>query len=86
MIEEHAPQTRKELATSGRNTGLRNEHCSVMGEVVGQVTIGPLCVSFQVQASIVRCYHGGDVPVSHCIVRVVPASQLQPQGAIVCCR
>jgi hypothetical protein len=59
-----------------------------MGNVVGQVTIGPLCISFQVQASIVHCYHGGDdtsVPL-YCSGTVATAGQLQLQGAIVYCR
>jgi hypothetical protein len=58
-----------------------------MGNVVGQVTIGPLCVSFQAQASIAHCYHGGDgTGVPHCIVPVATASQLQLQGVVVYCR
>ena len=62
----------------GKHGGLNTVNCngtvvtSTMGKAVGQVTIGPRCVSFQVQSSIARCYHHGDdgtgVPF-HCIVR-----------------
>ena len=65
----------------GKHGGLNTVNCngtvvtSTMGKAVGQVTIGPRCVSFQVQSSIARCYHHGDdgtgVPF-HCIVRMFP--------------